>query len=82
MANQVNQAPPAVIRGALRIAKAASIGIAANQPRIAAAETALSTMIIALQEAEDFIAGFEDDDTQEGVPEMLVRIRAAIRGAA
>lgn len=82
MGNQVNHAPPAAIRGALRIAKAASFGIPANHLRIAAAEGALNMMLAALDEAENFIAGFEDDDAQEGVPEMLARIRAAQRVAA
>ena len=32
----------------------------------------------ALDRAESFIAGFEDDETQEGIPEMLEDIRAAL----
>lgn len=31
-----------------------------------------------LSEAESFISGFEDDDTQEGVVDLLERIRAAL----
>ncbi len=38
-------------------------------------------MLAALDRAEAFIAGFEDDDTQEGIPEMLAAIRAALRKA-
>jgi len=35
----------------------------------------------ALRRAESFIAGFEDDPLQEGIPELLAEIRAAIAGA-
>lgn len=49
----------------------------ANQALIAAAPDLLA----ALDRAEAFIAGFEDDDTQEGIPEMLAAIRAAIAKA-
>ena len=38
-------------------------------------------MLAALRKAEDFIAGFEDDDTQEGVLKLLQSIRAAIAKA-
>lgn len=39
-------------------------------------------MRAALQKAETFISGFEDDTSQEGVPELLAEIRAAmVRGA-
>jgi hypothetical protein len=31
-----------------------------------------------LRDAERFISGFEDDEMQEGIPALLVRIRAAI----
>ncbi len=32
-----------------------------------------------LQRCEDFIAGFEDDDDQEGIPALLADLRAALR---
>jgi hypothetical protein len=35
----------------------------------------------ALKRAEAFIVGFEDDDTQEGITEMLAAIRAALASA-
>ncbi len=35
-------------------------------------------LVEALQAAENFIVGFEDDDMQEGIPELLAQIRAAI----
>lgn len=35
----------------------------------------------ALRRAESFIAGFEDDETQEGIADLLATIRAAIAGA-
>jgi len=38
-------------------------------------------LLAALDRAEAFIAGFEDDETQEGVTEMLAAIRAAIAKA-
>jgi len=38
-------------------------------------------MLTALDRAEAFVAGFEDDDTQEGIPELLGAIRAALRKA-
>lgn len=38
-------------------------------------------LLAALDRAEAFIAGFEDDETQEGVAEMLAAIRAAIAKA-
>jgi hypothetical protein len=37
--------------------------------------------LAALERAEAFIAGFEDDDTQEGITEMLAAIRAALASA-
>ncbi|SIQ98533.1 hypothetical protein [Aquipseudomonas alcaligenes] len=37
-----------------------------------------SNLLVALRKAEDFISGFEDDDLQEGVDELLVELRAAI----
>lgn len=38
-----------------------------------------SLILTALEQAESFISGFEDDETQEGVPEMLKLIRDAIQ---
>lgn len=38
-------------------------------------------MLAALDRAEAFIAGFEDDETQDGITEMLAAIRAAIAKA-
>ena len=38
-------------------------------------------LLPALTEAENFIMGFEDDDIQEGVAELLRTIRAAITRA-
>jgi len=35
----------------------------------------------ALKRAEAFIVGFEDDDAQEGITEMLAAIRAALASA-
>ena len=49
----------------------------ANARLIAAAPA----MLAALDRAEAFISGFEDDDTQEGVTEMLAAIRAALANA-
>jgi hypothetical protein len=43
-----------------------------------AARVSVSAMLAALDRAEAFISGFEDDDTQEGVTEMLAAIRAAL----
>lgn len=41
----------------------------------------VQAMFDALVEAESFIAGFEDDEMQEGVDHMLGEIRAAIANA-
>jgi hypothetical protein len=41
----------------------------------------IDQMLDALEDAESFISGFEDDESQEGVVEMLARIRAAITAA-
>lgn len=38
----------------------------------------MANALKALIAAEYFIRGFEDDDMQEGIPEMLADIRAAI----
>ena len=35
-------------------------------------------LLATLKAAESFISGFEDDPLQEGIPEMLVDLRAAI----
>lgn len=43
--------------------------------------TAAPDLLAALDRAEAFIAGFEDDDTQDGIPEMLAAMRAAIAKA-
>ena len=37
--------------------------------------SAAPEMLAALERAEGFISGFEDDDTQEGIAEMLAAIR-------
>lgn len=42
---------------------------------------ATDAMLTALRNAEDFILGFEDDDTQAGVPELLRSIGDAIAKA-
>lgn len=39
-----------------------------------------SAHLAALAKAESFIAGFEDDESQEGIPELLAEIRGAIAG--
>tara|TARA_R110000868_G_scaffold87712_5_gene245034 strand:- start:560 stop:760 length:201 start_codon:yes stop_codon:yes gene_type:complete len=44
-------------------------------------QLAAPDLLAALDRAEAFIAGFEDDDTQEGVTEMLAAIRAALAKA-
>jgi len=44
-------------------------------------QLAAPEMLAALERAEGFISGFEDDDTQEGVTEMLAAIRAALASA-
>ena len=44
-------------------------------------QLAAPDFLAALDRAEAFIAGFEDDDTQEGVTEMLAAIRAALAKA-
>jgi hypothetical protein len=46
-----------------------------------AARVSVSAMLAALERAEGFISGFEDDNTQEGVTEMLAAIRAALAKA-
>ena len=46
-----------------------------------AARVSVSDLLEALERAEAFIDGFEDDDTQEGVKEMLAAIRAALANA-
>lgn len=38
-------------------------------------------MLPALRKAESFISGFEDDETQVGIPELLAEIRTAITAA-
>lgn len=44
-------------------------------------QLAAPDLLAALDRAEAFISGFEDDDTQEGVTEMLAAIRAALANA-
>jgi len=46
-----------------------------------AARATVNAMLAALERAEGFISGFEDDDTQEGIGEMLATVRAAIARA-
>ena len=46
-----------------------------------AARVSVSAVLEALDRAEAFIAGFEDDDTQEGVTDMLAAIRVALAKA-
>jgi hypothetical protein len=46
-----------------------------------AARVSVSDLLEALERAEGFISGFEDDETQEGVTEMLAAIRAALAKA-
>ena len=43
-----------------------------------AAQAAAPALVAALQEAESFMRGFEDDPLQEGINEQLARIRSAI----
>lgn len=61
-------------------------GAAGAYMRVLACETRAARMSVfavleALERAEAFIAGFEDDDTQEGVTDMLTAIRVAIAKA-
>ena len=44
-------------------------------------QLAAPDLLAALERAEGFISGFEDDDTQAGVTEMLAAIRAALANA-
>lgn len=37
-----------------------------------------SKMLAALKEAESFVSGFEDDETQDGIDVLLADIRSAI----
>ena len=46
-----------------------------------AARVSVAAVLEALERAEAFIDGFEDDDTQEGVGEMLAAIRVALAKA-
>lgn len=46
-----------------------------------AARVSVAAVLEALDRAEAFIDGFEDDDTQEGVGEMLAAIRVALAKA-
>lgn len=46
-----------------------------------AARVSVAAVLEALERAEAFMDGFEDDDTQEGVTEMLAAIRAALANA-
>lgn len=72
---------PAALSESDCIAAAAALR-AASDPH--ASDTTDST----IRRAEAFIAGFEDDDTQEGIPELLADLRGligrrdAMRGAA
>lgn len=44
-------------------------------------DKAAPDMLAALKKAESFISGFEDDDLQEGIADLLAGIRAAIAKA-
>jgi hypothetical protein len=46
-----------------------------------AARASVVAMLAALERAEGFISGFEDDETQESIAETLAAIRAAIARA-
>lgn len=46
-----------------------------------AARANVTAMLAALERAEGFISGFEDDDMQEGIGETLAAIRVAIARA-
>jgi hypothetical protein len=50
--------------------------------RLAAAEAASVALLAALKTAEAFISGFEDDELQEGVGEILATMRAVIAEAS
>lgn len=56
----------------------AQLGSTAANARLIAAAPALLT---ALTIAEDFMSGFEDDETQEGMAAKMAEIRAAIAAA-
>lgn len=48
---------------------------------VARAEKETAGMLAELRKAESFISGFEDDELQEGIAELLAGIRAAIARA-
>jgi hypothetical protein len=48
---------------------------------IASLIAAAPKMLAALDRAESFISGFEDDESQDGIDELLADIRAAIAKA-
>jgi len=61
-------------------------GAAGAYMRVLARETRAAranviAMLAALERAEGFISGFEDDDMQEGIGETLAAIRVAIARA-
>ena len=41
-------------------------------------EMTFEQIVQAMKAAESFIGGFEDDETQEGIPEMLTNLRTGI----
>lgn len=45
---------------------------------VAPAEQVTKALVVALRDAEDFIAGFSDDPIQAGIGELLARIWAAL----
>lgn len=66
---------------AMDVASVMALGLAAVAERLSEPQiTPPEEMRVALMGAERFIAGFEDDDTQEGVADLLTTIRNAIAG--
>lgn len=67
---------------AIDAASVMAVGLAAVASRLAESPPSQPEgMRDALIAAESFIRGFEDDDLQEGIPELLATIRAVIGGA-
>lgn len=58
-----------------------AMGEAFNPRATAMLFRAAPDLLAALDQAESFIAGFEDDELQEGIDGMLAAIRAAIAKA-
>lgn len=67
------------------IRDAAGIGVLRVQiganPDDARAAAAAPALLAALKLAESFMAGFEDDEAQEGINDRLATIRAALAAA-